>query len=330
MIFQPVLPDIVVVLIVLAFGALAVWSLVRAKARGPRMMWVVRIALVLACGLLLVRPGVPGGAVETLASDVDVVIMVDTTASIIAEDWAGDRPRFEGVQADIDSVVAEYPGARFALITFDAEATLRVPLTTDTTALKTALAVLRPEPTSQSKGSSIGVGAELLTQTLRSAASVQPDRARMVFYFGDGEQTSSGTPESFASSASELSGGLVLGYGTEAGGPMRTTTGGFDGPGEYIEYEGQRALSVIDPANLERIGSELGIDYVQRSADAVLELPPTPATAMTTAGSTEAITEFTWIIALVIAALLALELAYGVAVLVGTARVTRPQRGEAL
>src|SRR5690606_35196987 len=172
--------------------------------------------------------------------------------------------------------------------------------------------------------SSIGVGAELLTQTLRSAASVQPDRARMVFYFGDGEQTSSGTPESFASSASELSGGLVLGYGTEAGGPMRTTTGGFDGPGEYIEYEGQRALSVIDPANLERSGSELGIDYVKRSAGAVLELPPTPATAMTTAGSTEAITEFTWIIALVIAALLALELAYGVAVLVGTARVTRP------
>lgn len=329
MITQPVLPEFLIVILVLVFGGLAVWALVRAKTASTRMLWVARIGLVLACGLLLLRPGVPGGAVETLASDVDIVLMVDTTASIVAEDWDGDRPRLEGVRADIESIVAEYPGARVALITFDATATLRVPLTTDTTALMTALAVMRPEPTTQSIGSSIGIGAELLEETLEAAASVMPDRARMVFYFGDGEQTSRDDPESFSGAAGHLSSGAVLGYGTSEGGPMRTTSAGTAGPGDYITYEGQRALSTIDPDNLSRIAEQLGLDYVPRAADTPLELPPMPTTALTTTGSTESVAEFTWIVALVIAALLALELAHGVAVLVSTARVPRAPREEA-
>ncbi len=327
---QPVLPVALVVVIVLPFAALAVWRFTRARDAGGRMLWVARLALVLACGLLLLRPGIPGGAVETLATDVDVVLVVDTTASIVAEDWDGDRPRLDGVRADIERVVAEYPGARFALITFDAEASVRVPLTTDATALMTSLAVLRPEPTANSRGSSVGIAAALLERTLDSAASVSPDRARMVFYFGDGEQTAATQPESFAGSAGQLSGGAVLGYGTSEGGPMRQTSAGTDGPGDYIQYDGERALSVIDPDNLTRIAEQLGVEYRQRSAGTALELPPAPATAVTVDGSTESVAELTWVVALVIAALLALELAHATALLVGTGRVPRrDRRGEA-
>jgi Ca-activated chloride channel family protein len=330
MIFQPVLPVVLVVVIAVPFAALAVWRLARAGRAGQRMLWVGRIALALACGLLLLRPGIPGGAVETLATDVDVVLVVDTTASIVAEDWDGDEPRLEGVRADIEHIIAAYPGARFALLTFDAEASVRVPLTTDTTALATSLAVLRPEPTAHSRGSSVGIAAELLEQTLDAAASVSPDRARMVFYLGDGEQTASTEPESFAGSAGEISGGGVLGYGTSAGGPMRATSAGTDGPGDYIEYQGERALSTIDPENLTRIADELGVEYQQRAAGTALELPPAPTTATTADGTTESITDLTWVVALVLAALLAVELASGTAVFVGTARVPRGTRkGEA-
>jgi len=326
MIFQPVLPVLLVVAIVVPFAALAVWRLVREPGTGRRMRWAARVVLVLACGALLLRPGIPGGAVETLATDVDVVLLVDTTASVVAEDWDGREPRLDGIREDVERIVAAYPGARFALITFDAEASVRVPLTTDTTALATSLTVLRPEPTAYSRGSSIGIAAKLLEQTLDAAASVSPDRARMVFYFGDGEQTASTEPESFAGSASEISGGAVLGYGTEAGGPMRQTSAGADGPGDYIEYEGERALSRIDAENLERVAQQLGVEYQQRAADAALELPPAPTTATTADGSTESIRELTWIVALVIAALLALELAAALALLVGTARVPRGPR----
>jgi len=324
--FQPVIPAVLVVLVVLAFVGLAVWCLVRRP--DARLAWSVRLALVVACGAVLLRPGIPGTS-ETLATEVDILLVVDTTASIVAEDWDVDRPRLEGVREDVQRIVNQYPGARFGLITFDADAVVRVPLTTDTTALVTSLSVLRPEVTANSRGSSIGAAASLLQRTLQSAASVNPERARMVFYFGDGEQTGSGQPESFAGSATEVSGGAVLGYGTAAGGPMRTTTAGVDGPGDYIEYQGERALSKIDPANLERIAGQLGVPYQERSADTRLVLPSAPTTATTTQGATESIVDLTWIVALVVVALLALELARIAGFMADAASVRRARGGAA-
>ncbi|MGN6271700.1 MAG: VWA domain-containing protein [Protaetiibacter sp.] len=327
MILQPVLPVLLVAAVAVPLVALAVWRLVRERGAGTRMRWAARVVLVLACGALLLRPGIPGGEVATLATDVDVVLLVDTTASIVAEDWDGGAPRLDGVREDALRIVATYPGARFALITFDAEASLRVPLTTDTTALATSLSVLRPEPTANSRGSSIGIAAAQLETTLEAAAAVSPDRARMVFYFGDGEQTASSEPESFAGSASEVAGGAVFGYGTEAGGPMRQTSAGIDGPGDYIQYEGERAVSKLDPQNLERVAQQLGVDYQPRSADRPIELPPAPTTATSADGATESIRDLSWVVALVVVALLAFELASGAALLVRAARV--PRRGAA-
>jgi len=187
-IFQPVLNVFLLALLCAPVAALAVIALVKAKGR-DKALGAMRLVMLLACFVMFLRPGIPGGATETLATDTDIVLVVDTTASIVAEDWNGDEPRLDGVRADVQAIVDEYPGARFALITFDASADLRMPLTTDTTALVSSLEVLRPEVTSQSRGSSIGIANQLLTDTLSNAAEASPDRSRMVFYFGDGEQT---------------------------------------------------------------------------------------------------------------------------------------------
>lgn len=282
-------------------------------------MWILRILLVLACGLLLLRPGVPGGHVRTLASATDVVIAVDTTASMVAEDGdavksgsAGtvDRTRMAGVRDDVRRIAAAYPGARFALITFDADAVLRLPLTTDASALVSAVDVLRPEVTRQSKGSSIGIANQLLAQTLQSAQKASPDRARMVFYLGDGEQTVSSDPESFATSRKLVSGGEVLGYGTAQGGPMRETTGAFTGEGGYIQYQGSDALSRIDEKNLQRIADQLGVGYAHRTDEAKSALPPAPksTTAYREDDPLTQPTDLSWILALVITALLCAEI----------------------
>lgn len=327
MTFQPVLPAVVIVLAVLAVLAVVGWTLARTPSARP--LWAMRAVLVLACGMLLLRPGVPGGTAETLATDVDVLLVVDTSASIVAEDWDGDRPRLDGVRSDIADIVARYPGARFALLTFDSDAAVRVPLTTDATALTSSLAVLRPEATSRSGGSSVGAAAGVLEETLAAAEEVSPDRARMVFYFGDGEQTAATPPDSFGGSAGDVDGGAVFGYGTEQGGPMRVTEPGIDQSGDYIEYQGERALSVIDPATLQAIADELGVPYLHRDADSAPELPPAPATTTAASGSTESVVELTWVVALVVAVLLAVELALAVAGVLRTARVRRPDAGRA-
>lgn len=336
MIFQPVLHPLLLVLLFAPALALAVWLIVRPSAgpgapgkSGQRALWALRLLLLLACFVMLLRPGIPGGATQTLATDTDIVLVVDTTASIVAEDWDEGEPRLDGVRDDVRAIIAEYPGARFALITSDAAAELRMPLTTDTTALIGSLDVLRPEVTSQSRGSSIGIAAPLLTETLASAAESSPDRSRMVFYLGDGEQTVDTSPESFASSAKYTDSGSVFGYGTAEGGPMRITGGGVDDDEGYIEYEGENALSVIDEQNLETLAEQLGVTYQHRTADAAPALPDAPSTTTSYAESGEVgnVIELYWIAAVVIIALLGVELTRAT-MLIARLRQLRAPRAE--
>lgn len=340
MIFHPVLAPLLIALICLPIITLVVWILVRpAKATaaassapgslaGHRALWAMRLVLVLACVVMLLRPGIPGGATQTLATDTDIVLVVDTTASIVAEDWGDEEPRLDGIRDDVRALVEEYPGARFALITSDAAAELRMPLTTDTTALLGSLDVLRPEVTSQSRGSSIGIAAPLLAETLTSAAQSSPDRSRMVFYFGDGEQTVDTPPESFSASEKYTDAGGVFGYGTTEGGPMRITTGDLSDSGTgYIQYQGSDALSVIDEGNLERIADQLGVDYQRRTADAEAVLPEAPSTTTDYAESGEVgnAIELYWVAALVILLILGVELARATMLIAQLRRLRAPR-----
>ena len=316
-----------VLLFLLAIPVLTIAIIALVRSPGNRGRWALRVGIVLTCVVLMLRPGIPGGTTTTLATETDIVLVVDTTASIVAEDWGDGEPRLNGVRSDIAALVAEYPGARFALLTFDASAQVRMPLTTDTTALISSLEVMRPEVTGQSQGSSIGIAADLVETTLRSAADLAPERTRMVFYFGDGEQTASSSPESFEASAELISGGGVFGYGTADGGPMQTTSGSVDGSaGGYIQYEGAPALSVIDEAALQTIADELGVELQVRSADTSPAFPPVPTTTQIDSGSTGQITDLSWIVAIVLGTLLAIQIAAATVVVVRTRRDALPSK----
>ena len=327
LILQPVIHPLLLAVLVLPVGFFAVRSLLRSRGRG-RAQWILRLATLLAVALLALRPGIPGGETETLTTDTDIVLMVDSTASIVAEDWGDGKPRLDGVRADVQAIVEAYPGARFALITFDRAAELRLPLTTDTAALRSALEVLTPEVTQQSRGSSIGIANRLLSETLEAAAESSPDRSRMAFYLGDGEQTAETEPESFRASADLIDGGGVLGYGTAEGGRMRVQTGDVAHQGsEFItDANGDPALSKIDEKALQQIADELGVEMQVRSADASPELPEAPTSTTThAAGTTGDVTELGWILAILIVALLAIDAALVSTGIPAVMRLVRPQ-----
>ncbi|WP_082406339.1 VWA domain-containing protein [Microbacterium sp. No. 7] len=312
MILQPLVHPVLIAVLAAALLFVVASGMRRAQGVGSRLLWVGRIVLVLACIAMLLRPGIPGVPGRIAASGLDVLVVVDTTASIVAEDWDGDRPRLDGVRDDVDAIVEAYPGARFALVTFDAEAQLRMPFSHDTTALGSAMEILAPEVTDRSRGSSIGVAHALVAQTLRSAAETGEGQARLVFYLGDGEQTSGGEPESFAESAPFVDGGLVLGYGTAEGGRMKRTSGtlGDDADAGYISYEGADALSVIDDEALGAIASDLGVAYQRRDAASAPDLPAAPRTTVdhATTASARIVGDLTWIPAIAFVAVLLLEL----------------------
>jgi Ca-activated chloride channel family protein len=239
-----------------------------------RLLSAIRRALIaVALFGVAIGPGVFGPAERTtFSSSNDVFIVLDTTGSSAAEDYNGDQPRLEGMRSDIAQIVEHFAGARFSLITFDAVALVRVPLTRDSSAVLSATEVVQTELTLYSHGSTISEPLTLLTDTLDASAEAFPEHSRIVFYLGDGEQTATGEPDSFAGAAEYTTAGSVLGYGTSEGGPMLANSGLYSDESNVDEYVMDRSVtpntvarSTIDEQNLEQIAADLDIDYVHRT-----------------------------------------------------------------
>lgn len=242
-----------------------------AGVRWYRRLFWRRVAMIVLLAMVSLRPTVGSEAGRGQSTDVDVLIMVDRTLSMAAEDWNGQGQRMEGVRADTAELVKEYAGARLAVITFDSSARLETPWTTDGTAVQSLVDAMTTERKIYSKGSSIDQGVELATSTLAEAAKSDPGRTRIVVVMTDGEQTRATPPGSFAPIREQADGGVVLGYGTTQGGPMRDTL--LD---QYVQdlSTNQNVLSRIDEAALRKVADELGASYAQRTKpEAIPNLP---------------------------------------------------------
>ena len=322
MTFQPIInPTLLGVLSFLVLAASLILAFKALPTSKPLFWaWMRRSLVLILIALSLFRPVIEKEqTVNVYTNNYDVYFVVDTTGSMGAEDWnpTGDT-RLDGVKSDIGRIVDKYSGARYALLTFDASPVIRTPLTKDSSALMSAANNMKPEITQYSKGSSISVANKLLAKTLNKAQKADPNRARIVFYFGDGEQTVSQQPESFTSSAAYISGGKVYGYGTEKGGKMASENGYVitTQGDKYIMDTTQNppvvALSKIDPQNLKNIASQLKIKYDQRSADKPIELPAIDKSRSLSASdsNTTIAYDFTWILGILAYLVMLIEIVY--------------------
>lgn len=317
--FQPILPGPLFAVVAVVLGAFVLWRVVAERGnRSLLLAWIRRAAIVALLLVMIARPGLPGGTAKASVADLNVFFVVDTTSSAAAEDWNGTQPRLVGMRADIKAIAEDLPGARFSLISFDATAIQRVPLTEDASAVVSAATVMRQEVTYYSQGSSISEANTLLASRLAAARKTDPERANVVYYLGDGEQTADSSPGSFAASKNQTSGGGVLGYGTTAGGRMKE----FDGYGDqfsanrYIKDKTRAgspdALSRIDETNLRAIASELGVPYLHREAGASLSSvvdSEKRGAITTTTGSTASTIDLYWIAAIPFFVLLLVDIA---------------------
>ncbi|MGB3413873.1 MAG: VWA domain-containing protein [Microbacteriaceae bacterium] len=317
MIYNPVAP--VLILVVLGLVMLAAIYYQARTEKKVRWLTVIRRGLVVVLLFIVaLRPGIGESTTEavTITRELDIYLVIDTTGSINAEDIGDGLTRLDLIKQDVTKLVEQYPGARYSVITFDSVASQRIPLSTDLGAVLTAVNVLTPEITVYSRGSTISEAREVLHERLQTAAKLYPERSRAVFYFGDGEQTEEGSPESFDQLRSYLSGGAVFGYGTAQGGQMYEQHGFYSSDQErklILERGGQPAVSRIDENNLKAIASQLGVNYLHRTLET--EVPQVPimvqaGTVVPDALSTTKITmELYWVVALGILPLLLWEFA---------------------
>jgi len=260
--------------VLLLLGGISVRALVRA-APGGRTVWWRRLGLVLATVAIGATPAVVAESTE-VASRLAVFIVVDRTGSMAAEDWNDGQPRLEGVRADVVALTEAFPGARYSVIAFDSQATRQLPLTTDARAVVTWAETVRQEITMYSAGSALDRPTAALAAALAAAAERSPQDVRLVFLLADGEDTrgdgSSGesSVEGYRALAPLVDGGAVLGYGTAAGGRMRSWDGSPRPDQPYIMDESQPgsppAVSRIDEENLRAVAGALGVPYLHRTA----------------------------------------------------------------
>ena len=245
--------------------------------RATRLAWVRRAALVLVVGVVGLCPATTTSQQGAAGVDVELFFVVDLTGSMAATDWgtgtgtgtgaADAGTRLDGARHDVVSLVADIPGARYSVLTFDSQASRQLPLTSDARAVGTWAQTVRQEITAYSQGSLTDRPLDALRSALAGAAERHPSRVRLVFFLSDGEQTVDGEPASYADLAPLVDGGAVLGYGTEAGGRMRSYDGAFvvDPDAPYIQDGPSDAVSHLDEASLRATADQLGVAYVHRT-----------------------------------------------------------------
>jgi Ca-activated chloride channel family protein len=329
--FHPIAP--VWLLAPLAVTVIVLCALA-ARRPGRRAAWGRRaLAVVLLTGIAL-RPGATTAEGTGVTTDLDVFVLVDRTASMVAEDYDGGAARMEGVKADLVAMARGLAGSRFALIGYDNNVVDLMPLTNDLNAFAVTVQILHPEMTTYSTGSSPRLPVEHLRRRLAAAAKQDPDRRRVVIIVSDGEATA-GEPEetSFGPVAELIDGGVVLGYGTSRGGPMREWAGieaEIRAPYLTDPATGELAVSRIDEPTLQAVADELDVGYVHRTdpggIDGVLAHLGTGRGRQATSSELMVAQDRSWLLAWPLLALVLVEVAIAVAEL---ARLARPRRGAA-
>lgn len=278
--FQPLVSQwLLIPYLVLALAA-AGWQIWRYwriyhqkhKGRTTLLRWIRRGVLLILPAIIALGISVPGGTSAPGIANLDVIFAIDTTPSMGALDYAGGQQRLDGVKNDLQALATKLQGARLEIITFDSNANIILPFTTDTSAFSSAVQGISPEVSNYSQGSAIDQPINLITQEMQNSKSVYPEHQRLVFYLGDGEQTANSQVRSFAPIASYINGGAVLGYGTTEGGKMvnysSVLTGGT---AQYISTVDANtksltpAISKIDPGNLQKIAAQLKVAYQNRN-----------------------------------------------------------------
>lgn len=233
-----------------------------------RLTLARRLGIVLAFVVVLVRPGLGEADAPVLVSDLDVLVVLDVTRSMAAVDHDGRQPRVAGAKQDLVDLADALPGARFAMVTFGADARLTVPFTTDAAAFLAAVETTYLERPRDGAGSRADRAASEVTAVLARAEEQRPERRRVVVYLGDGEDTAEdGVDQTFEDAAGLIAGGVVLGYGTEEGAAMPASDDLDDREG-YVEdpATGSTAVSHADADNLQQIADELDVPVLMRTA----------------------------------------------------------------
>lgn len=263
---------------IIPIWAMAIISLVLLfPVRKGLFNYIRQVIIVLLIFAINLRPMVPNGESIEITKNYKVLFVVDNTISMFAEDYNGNETRKTGVDATVEHIITSLPGASFSAMKFDSEAKMLSPFSSDAGMTLQAIQVLN----GQTKWYATGTTLNIVKDPLKAVLMENTDDCVIVFFISDGEITKDEVLQSFSELEPLVDGGAVLGFGTKEGGKMKAFSyTGDENEAEYLEYydanyNKQIAVSKIDEKNLQKIASDLDIDYVHvtepSQVDSILE-----------------------------------------------------------
>jgi Ca-activated chloride channel family protein len=256
----------------------AQYSDVSFAAAVARPTWWVRLPVwlrSLALGAWIVAaagPRVGGDRVELKKEGIAIVISIDISSSMLAEDFAPSN-RLEVAKRQAIAFVRGRQADRIGLVAFAGEALTQVPVTLDYAVVEQAILEMRIG--SLEDGTAIGSGLATAVNRLRRA----PDKSKVVMLLTDGENNKGLIDPRTAAAAASAYGIKVytIGVGTEGEAPIptgRSLGGGFryevlpvkideELLTEIAKRTGGRYFRAKDSEALSRIFSE--IDQLEKT-----------------------------------------------------------------
>ena len=231
--------------------------LVRRASRPARLASIALIALSLLAGVAaLARPQLPGKTevVRTSRRAADVVVVLDVSRSMLAEDAAPSR--LARARAEIGEVADRLPGNRFGLVAFAGRAAVLCPLTGDLDFFHLALSEASPDSVSRG-GTRIGDG---LRKALASFG--QGSGARLLILVTDGEDHDSFPMDAAKELAAEGVKVVAVGFGSEEGSPISITDPQTGARSQLLDRDGQVVISRLDGDLLRDLALETEGAYV--------------------------------------------------------------------
>jgi Ca-activated chloride channel homolog len=228
--------------------------------RGLRLLatlpTLLRAAVLLLLVLAMARPRLAGGVVEERVEGVPIVLAVDVSSSMLAQDFPPGN-RLDAARAAVARFLEAREGDPIAIVLFAGEALTQVPLTTDRRVLQAAarnIAVGMLED-----GTAIGDGLATAAARLRGT----PEGDRVVVLLSDGENNRGMNPEEAARAAAAL-GIRVFTVGVGSDRPAPVPVRGPEG------FEMQELAAGLDEGLLRRIAATTGGRYFRADDPASL------------------------------------------------------------
>lgn len=315
--FNPIIPLFVVIPVIISIIAVAIINITKLKVYyydSGIITWIRRIVIALLILIISLGPTFKSYNENKSISDIIALFVVDNSGSMSAlEDSPAANTqssdstdasetkdseqltRLDHVRKDINQIANTIPPSKYAGIVFNSNANLVLPLTTDKNNVESFADSILPEITSTSAGTDFASPINTIKEQVNNYKQLYPKDRIILFYFSDGDYTSSMEQEDF-SEYEELhglfAGGNIIGYGSDQPQVMKYFSPDLSGINELnklknsesnfiIKYgdsyitdptTGQNATSKINIDNLKTIASATGSKFVQRNSDEEIKL----------------------------------------------------------